>query len=188
MIDICRTCGVKHKTHFATGHEYDDYRKRVVVPHLAFLKEVRNDDLADQLAQAQAECLMLRNDLDRCHEINRQLANRVAVQSQAMSRRAEKPEDSAPLIKLLKSLEWEGRQEYGDNQSIPSCPCCYGIQESWHRDGCELYAAIDTDREPDRCHAQRDGDCIWTDCPQNRDGEPAKSGRGCPLPQWEDEE
>jgi len=31
------------------------------------------------------------------------------------------------------------------------------------------------------CHAQRDGDCIWQHCPQNRDNEPLASGRHCPL-------
>ncbi len=35
-----------------------------------------------------------------------------------------------------------------------------------------------------RCHAARDGDCIWQDCPQNRDGEPRKSGRHCPYDHW----
>lgn len=33
----------------------------------------------------------------------------------------------------------------------------------------------------ERCHACRDGDCIDDRCPQNRDGEPVKSGRHCPL-------
>lgn len=32
-----------------------------------------------------------------------------------------------------------------------------------------------------RCHAGRDGDCVWPACPQLRDGEPSKSGRHCPL-------
>lgn len=32
-----------------------------------------------------------------------------------------------------------------------------------------------------RCAASRDGDCSHDQCPQNRDGEPAKSGRHCPL-------
>jgi hypothetical protein len=32
-----------------------------------------------------------------------------------------------------------------------------------------------------RCHAGSDGDCDWPGCPQTRDGEPAKSGRTCPL-------
>ena len=31
------------------------------------------------------------------------------------------------------------------------------------------------------CQSMRDGDCIWEHCPQNRDGEPAKTGRHCPL-------
>lgn len=31
------------------------------------------------------------------------------------------------------------------------------------------------------CHADRDGDCTWVECPQLRDGEPEKSGRHCPL-------
>jgi hypothetical protein len=33
----------------------------------------------------------------------------------------------------------------------------------------------------ERCHADSDGDCEWHGCPQLRDGEPAKSGRHCPL-------
>lgn len=32
-----------------------------------------------------------------------------------------------------------------------------------------------------RCHADRDGDCIHMECPQNRDGEPHATGRHCPL-------
>lgn len=30
------------------------------------------------------------------------------------------------------------------------------------------------------CQADDDGDCVWRDCPQLRDGEPKKSGRHCP--------
>lgn len=33
----------------------------------------------------------------------------------------------------------------------------------------------------ERCHADRDGDCDWDNCPQIRDGEPNKSSRHCPL-------
>ena len=33
----------------------------------------------------------------------------------------------------------------------------------------------------DNCHAGRDGDCIWVECPQLRDGEPVATGRHCPL-------
>ena len=32
-----------------------------------------------------------------------------------------------------------------------------------------------------RCQADDDGDCEWRDCPQLRDGEPAKTGRHCPF-------
>lgn len=35
--------------------------------------------------------------------------------------------------------------------------------------------------QPNRCHSHADGDCFWEDCPQLKDGEPAKSGRHCPL-------
>lgn len=31
------------------------------------------------------------------------------------------------------------------------------------------------------CRSGADGDCYWTGCPQERDGEPGKSGRSCPL-------
>jgi len=37
------------------------------------------------------------------------------------------------------------------------------------------------------CHAARDGECGWEHCPQLRDGEPAKSGRTCPLP-WQEKD
>lgn len=36
-----------------------------------------------------------------------------------------------------------------------------------------------------RCHAARsDGECFWQHCPQERDGEPEKSGRHCPYDHW----
>lgn len=31
------------------------------------------------------------------------------------------------------------------------------------------------------CHGASDGECNWAECPQLRDGEPALSGRHCPL-------
>lgn len=31
------------------------------------------------------------------------------------------------------------------------------------------------------CHGDRDGDCSWEHCPQLREGEPAATGRHCPL-------
>ena len=44
------------------------------------------------------------------------------------------------------------------------------------------------EEEKEHCHAGRDGDCIDKRCPQLRDGEPEKSGRSCPLADWDDEE
>jgi hypothetical protein len=38
-----------------------------------------------------------------------------------------------------------------------------------------------------RCHASKDGECFWGRCPQIRDGEPAKSGRHCPIDDREEE-
>lgn len=37
------------------------------------------------------------------------------------------------------------------------------------------------------CRAGKDGECNWAECPQNRDGEPAKSGRHCPGKGWGDD-
>ena len=48
-------------------------------------------------------------------------------------------------------------------------------------------AWIDADWfEVERCHADRDGDCKHATCPQLRDGEPAATGRHCPLDVDED--
>jgi hypothetical protein len=33
----------------------------------------------------------------------------------------------------------------------------------------------------ERCHSDDDGECSWEGCPQLRDGEPAATGRHCPL-------
>lgn len=37
------------------------------------------------------------------------------------------------------------------------------------------------------CHAGRDGECHWKECPQIADGEPEASGRHCPLDRLDDE-
>lgn len=36
-----------------------------------------------------------------------------------------------------------------------------------------------------RCHAGRDGECNWKDCPQERDGEPERSHRHCPFDKFD---
>lgn len=35
------------------------------------------------------------------------------------------------------------------------------------------------------CHSDTDGDCYWKGCPQLKDDEPKKSGRSCPLYDWD---
>ena len=40
----------------------------------------------------------------------------------------------------------------------------------------------------DRCHSDRDGDCNWDQCPQTIDGEPEKTGRSCPLFDWDQDD
>lgn len=37
------------------------------------------------------------------------------------------------------------------------------------------------------CAASRDGECNHEECPQNRDGEPEKSGRHCPIDHRDEE-
>ena len=51
------------------------------------------------------------------------------------------------------------------------------LKEKYH----EFYEGV-------RCHAGKDGDCIWTACPQLRDGEPKRSGRHCPFDTEKDDE
>lgn len=41
--------------------------------------------------------------------------------------------------------------------------------------------------EPTTCQSDCDGYCTHLKCPQNLDGEPHKSGRGCPIYPWEDD-
>ena len=46
-----------------------------------------------------------------------------------------------------------------------------------------------TEPPKQHCHAAHsDGECMWKQCPQLRDGEPEKTGRTCPLPWREDDE
>jgi hypothetical protein len=50
------------------------------------------------------------------------------------------------------------------------------------RAGCDVQKY----KEEQDCHSQKDGDCNWNFCPQNKDGEPEKTGRHCPLDNYED--
>lgn len=37
------------------------------------------------------------------------------------------------------------------------------------------------------CRSGRDGECMWGDCPQRRDGEPHATGRHCPLDKFDED-
>lgn len=64
------------------------------------------------------------------------------------------------------------------------CPDCNGKSAGCGR--LYVWATIEgqiqfTGQQGKGCHAGKDGDCIWPECPQLRDNEPAASGRSCPL-------
>lgn len=42
----------------------------------------------------------------------------------------------------------------------------------------------DAPRKTEYCHASKDGECLHRKCPQRRDGEPNKTSRNCPLPDY----
>jgi hypothetical protein len=48
-------------------------------------------------------------------------------------------------------------------------------------------AASHDTRPLTRCASARDGECVNLQCPQLRDGEPGKSGRHCPLDNWNED-
>ncbi len=52
----------------------------------------------------------------------------------------------------------------------------------------ELVEFLQVQQKPlTTCKAGMDGECIHPLCPQNNEGEPAKTGRFCPLPHWSDD-
>lgn len=51
-------------------------------------------------------------------------------------------------------------------------------------EGCVTLRPVDLSDIPEGecyCHADKDGDCSWSLCPQKRDHEPELTGRHCPL-------
>ena len=61
-----------------------------------------------------------------------------------------------------------------DNDGTQGC-------DEWMR-GWEEMDAVRREYPPGECcHGDRDGDCHFSACPQNRDGEAHKTGRHCPL-------
>lgn len=54
------------------------------------------------------------------------------------------------------------------------------------REAWSVFDAANTHLAGKGCRADSDGDCVWAQCPQNRDNEPPKTGRHCPLDRYED--
>lgn len=81
-----------------------------------------------------------------------------------------------------------------------------GCRRESRWDRCERHVHLELDEEPltqaeearraapvpaapaPFCHSGRDGDCDWSECPQNRDAEPDTTGRSCPLFPWDDDD
>ncbi len=104
---------------------------------------------------------------------------------EAMARTAEQPTMECPRC----SKEYPDFDGFGVVYCAPpdGCGYCRHLARSGLPDGsmkCDFCG--DVAAEVPKCHAGQDGDCYWTGCPQNRDGEPRSSGRSCPL--WESTE
>lgn len=73
----------------------------------------------------------------------------------------------------LSPLNWSGNLM--DDKTPDWCPL--------------LPQKVDRKKEPlTHCAADKDGECNHPDCPQLRDNEPYKSGRSCPLPDWDEDD
>lgn len=68
------------------------------------------------------------------------------------------------LLRRLKAMEKAGK--------VRRVPSDYATMICWDVAAAKVLT---------RCAAGRDGECGHAQCPQLRDGEPAKSGRHCPL-------
>lgn len=90
-------------------------------------------------------------------------------------------------LELLKRIVEEERKN-----DKPRCPHCHTVL--FPDDQVALQHAFDRykywveyTKQFGTCHAGMDGECTWEHCPQERDGEPAKSGRSCPLIHYTDD-
>ena len=75
--------------------------------------------------------------------------------------------------------DWERRR--ADLNAAPEAPTVDTEQRTLDEHGQpRLHVSLSSHRMT-RCQSDDDGACDWEGCPQNRDGEPHKSGRHCPL-------
>ncbi len=61
----------------------------------------------------------------------------------------------------------------------PDSPMCH--RHPLHRKPCPMCLEPFVEVRLTRCQSGSDGECVWRECPQLRDGEPERSGRDCPF-------
>lgn len=69
----------------------------------------------------------------------------------------------------------------GGGRSTHTLAALRALMDAMERDNLERPIATEPTKPLTQCAAGRDGDCAHAQCPQLRDGEPAKSSRHCPL-------
>lgn len=82
-----------------------------------------------------------------------------------------------------KALLRAGRHAFlrGDSPEANPHPPGSHEHQIWHDGHAGMQAAVSGFPKGTMCHGASDGECNWAECPQLRDGEPALSGRHCPL-------
>ncbi len=81
-------------------------------------------------------------------------------------------------------MDWSDRSRIWKMAKLPEIRVPKALHDSSHAAGTILIV----NRQPvasftlTSCQAGQDGECFHPFCPQNRDKEPAKTGRFCPLP------
>lgn len=149
---------------------YEDYCERRIA------------DQAVVIARLEAENTRLKGEnianVERSSEqivrLKQQLTDAEAQLAQAQAR-AEITNAMVPHVQALRKLYWYTVKSPNGAQ--------VEFNALW-----TLLDMLPTENPPSQgCHAGQDGDCIWAECPQLRDGEPVKSGRHCPLDRPSDE-
>lgn len=82
-----------------------------------------------------------------------------------------------------KALLRAGRHAFlrGDSPEANPHPPGSHEHQIWLDGHAGMQAAVANFPKGTMCHGASDGECNWAECPQLRDGEPALSGRHCPL-------
>lgn len=77
----------------------------------------------------------------------------------------------------------EGRIAFLNGKRLDENPHSklHRAHQIWAEGYLGMQAAVANFPKGTMCHGASDGECNWAECPQLRDGEPALSGRHCPL-------